>query len=86
MGFASRLGQETDMALPIGVEATNDPRALVILAKSIYRELRTAGYTTNEVMTLAGELLGLVTTEMQDRRFESVSPPPPSGVSLVRDL
>jgi len=73
------------MALPIGVDAPNDPRALVILAKSIYRELRTAGYDTNEVMTLAGELLGLVTAEMQDRRVESMSPPPPSGVSLVRE-
>jgi hypothetical protein len=58
---------------------------LVVLAKSIYRELRTAGYATSEVMTLASELLGLVTTEMQDRRFESVSPPPASGVSLVRE-
>ena len=74
------------MALPIGADATNDPRALVILAKSIYRELRAAGYTTNEVMTLSGELLGLVTAEMQDRRFESMSPPPPSGVALVREL
>jgi hypothetical protein len=75
------------MALPIGVDSSStDPRALVVLAKSIYRELRTAGYETSEVMTLASELLGLVTTEMQDRRFESLSPPPPpSGVSLVRD-
>jgi hypothetical protein len=74
------------MALPIGVDtSSSDPRALVVLAKSVYRELRTAGYTTNEVMALAGELLELVTSEMQDRRFESLSPPPTSGVSLVRD-
>jgi hypothetical protein len=73
------------MALPIGVDSvSSDPRALVVLAKNIYCELRTAGYATNEVMTLASELLGLVTTEMQDRRFESLNPPP-SGVSLVRD-
>jgi hypothetical protein len=74
------------MALPIGVDTSSkDPRALVVLAKSIYRELRTAGYSTSEVMSLAGELLGLVTGEMQDRRFESVAPAPQSGVSLVRE-
>jgi hypothetical protein len=74
------------MALPIGVDpSSSDPRALVVLAKNIYRVLRTAGYATNEVMTLASELLGLVTTEMQDRRFESLSPPPASGVTLVRE-
>jgi hypothetical protein len=74
------------MALPIGVDSSSsDPRALVVLAKSIYRELRTAGYATNEVMTLAGELLDLVTTEMQDRRFESLSPPPSSAVSFVHE-
>jgi hypothetical protein len=74
------------MALPIGVDSNStDPRALVALAKNIYSELRTAGYATSEVMTLASELLGLVTSEMQDRRFESMSPPPASSVTLVRE-
>jgi hypothetical protein len=73
------------MALPIGVDSSSsDPRALVVLAKSIYCELRTAGYATNDVMTLASELLGLVTTEMQDRRFDSAAPPA-SNVSLVHE-
>ena len=59
------------MALPLDIASSaRDPRALIILAKTIYRELRTQGYTTNEVMTLAGELLDLVTSEVKDRRIE----------------
>jgi hypothetical protein len=48
--------------------ASHDPRALRILAKSMYRELRTGGLREEDVMTIAGELLSLVTGEVQDRR------------------
>jgi hypothetical protein len=57
------------MALPFDASPTaHDPRALTILAKTIYRELRAEGYAASEVMTLAGELLGLVASEVKDRR------------------
>ncbi|MFO0676716.1 MAG: hypothetical protein U0169_09285 [Polyangiaceae bacterium] len=57
------------MALPFDVPAeTRDPRALSILAKSIYRELRASGYAERDVIALAGELLGMVTTEVKGRR------------------
>ena len=57
------------MALPTDIAATaHDPRAIAILAKTIYRELRTQGYAANEVMTLAGELLEQVASEVKDRR------------------
>jgi len=57
------------MSLPIDISATtHDPRSIAILAKTIYRELRTQGYAANEVMTLAGELLEQVTSEVKDRR------------------
>ncbi len=57
------------MALPFDVKSTaHDPRALTILAKTIYRELRAEGYAANEVMTLASELLELVASEVKDRR------------------
>ncbi|HVH43417.1 MAG TPA: hypothetical protein VM925_13780 [Labilithrix sp.] len=60
------------MALPFDpTPGTRDPRALAILAKSIYRELRASGYGEKDVMALAGELLGMVTSEVQSRR----SPP-----------
>jgi hypothetical protein len=57
------------MALPTHIAATaHDPRSIAILAKTIYRELRTQGYAANEVMTLAGELLEQVASEVKDRR------------------
>jgi hypothetical protein len=57
------------MALPTQIaETSHDPRSIEILAKTIYRELRTQGYAANEVMTLAGELLEQVVSEVKDRR------------------
>ena len=57
------------MALPFDPSpGTRDPRALTIFAKTIYRELRSSGYSEKDVVALAGELLGTVTTEMKGRR------------------
>ncbi|MDF2695932.1 MAG: hypothetical protein K0S65_4315 [Labilithrix sp.] len=57
------------MALPFDpTPDTRDPRALAILAKTIYRELRASGYAEKDVMALAGELLGMVVSEVQGRR------------------
>ncbi len=49
-------------------QASHDPRALRILAKTIYRELRQGGLLEEDVMSLAGELLSLVAGEVKDRR------------------
>ncbi len=48
--------------------ASHDPRALRILAKTIYRELRQAGLLEEDVMSVAGDLLSLVAGEVKDRR------------------
>jgi hypothetical protein len=57
------------MALPFDTQPGNrDPKALAILAKTIYRELRASGYGERDVMSLAGELLGMVATEVKGRR------------------
>jgi hypothetical protein len=42
-----------------------DPRALKILAKSIYKELRTQGYDAKQVVGLATELISQVTSELE---------------------
>ena len=57
------------MALPFDTTTgPADPRAVAILAKTIYRELRSSGYSEKDVLALAGELLGMVTTDLQGRR------------------
>jgi hypothetical protein len=61
----------TRMALPFDTQpgsAPADPKALAILAKTIYRELRASGYAERDVMALAGELLGMVASEVKGRR------------------
>jgi hypothetical protein len=40
-------------------------RALRVVAKSVYRELKRAGYTRNEMVSFASELLDLVTLELK---------------------
>jgi hypothetical protein len=57
------------MALPFDDTAgARDPRALAILARTIYRELRSSGYEERDVMALASELLGIVASEVKGRR------------------
>jgi hypothetical protein len=45
-----------------------DPRAVRILAKNIYREFRANGFSEQDVMALAGELLALVASEVKNQR------------------
>ncbi len=40
-------------------------KAIKILAKSIYRQLRTSGYDTREIVALSSELIGLITTDIK---------------------
>lgn len=54
------------MAQTLEIFATpKDPRAVEILAKNIYREFRSGGFTDRDVLALAGELLTLVTREVR---------------------
>ncbi len=56
------------MALPFDdTQGARDPRALAILAKTIYRELRSSGYTTRDVVSLAGELVGMVASDVRSK-------------------
>jgi hypothetical protein len=60
------------MALPFGDSSVaRDSRALAILAKTIYRELRSSGFEARDVVALAGELLGQVSNE-----FRAAARPP----------
>jgi hypothetical protein len=65
------------MALPFETPSTKrDARAVKILAKTIYRELRTSGLDEKEVLALAGELLGLVSSEVRSRQALGPARPP----------
>jgi hypothetical protein len=56
----------TLMALPFGeTPGARDSRALAILAKTIYRELRGNGFHAKDVIALAGELLALVASDVR---------------------
>jgi len=50
------------------VPRANDPKAVAILAKNIYREFRAGGFNERDVMALAGELLELVASDVRNER------------------
>ena len=58
------------MTQPFDMSEKRDPRAVRILAKNIYREFRANGFSEQDVLSLAGELLALVTREVQEQRAE----------------
>jgi hypothetical protein len=63
------MSGDTTMAIPFETEKNpHDPRAVRILAKSIYRELRATGFSEGDVMALTGELLALLTSEVKGHR------------------
>lgn len=56
------------------VAVVRDPRALKIVAKSVYRELVDGGFGDQDVMALAGELLALVASGVRARRDDGEGP------------
>lgn len=71
------LRLKRNMALPLEANVSpQDPRAVRILAKSIYRELRASGLVERDVMSLASELLSLVTSDMRGQ-YASEAPERP---------
>ena len=46
--------------------AAGHQRALKILAKSVYRELKSSGYSRTEIVGFTNELLDLVTSELRE--------------------
>lgn len=43
-----------------------EPRALRILAKSVFRELKTSGYDRSDIVAFATEMLSLVSTDIRE--------------------
>jgi hypothetical protein len=61
------------MAQPKTEGTTSSERSAKILAKSFYRQLRENGYTHNQVVSMASELISLVTQEMRERPIDTRS-------------
>ncbi len=51
-----------------GTSTAADPRGTRILARTIYRELRAAGLTEREVLTVATELLSQTASDLKSGR------------------
>ncbi len=50
---------------------TTDARAARILARSLFRDMRSNGYATQQILTLATELIDLVTRDMRGEGEEA---------------
>lgn len=48
----------------------SQPRALRILAKSTFRELKSSGYSRSEILAFATEMLSLVSTDLREQTVE----------------
>ena len=51
---------------PVSSSVPNRERALRILSKSIYKDLRQNGYEPRQIVALASEIIGLVTSDIKD--------------------
>lgn len=51
---------------PSEVVQASQPRALRILAKSTFRELKSSGYTRTDILAFATEVLSLVSTDLRE--------------------
>ncbi len=47
------------------IEGGSDPRALKIMAKSVYRELKANGHSRSDIVSFTSALLELVTSEIR---------------------
>jgi hypothetical protein len=57
---------EPKPSAPAPSSLPNREKALRILSKSIYKELRQNGYEPKQIVALATELIGLVTSDIKE--------------------
>lgn len=53
--------------------AETQPRALRILAKSTFRELKSSGYSRSDILAFATEVLSLVSTDLREQPEDEVA-------------
>jgi hypothetical protein len=55
------------------VPGTLDNRGTKILAKSLFKELRGSGYSTNQILNLSTELIELITQDLKDSQAQAAA-------------
>jgi hypothetical protein len=55
------------------VPGTLDNKGTKILAKSLFKELRGNGYSTNQILNLSTELIDLVTQDLKDEHAQAAA-------------
>ena len=55
-----------------GATTETQPRALRILAKSVFRELKSSGYSRGDILAFATEMLSLVSTDIRETPDEGI--------------
>jgi len=61
-----------------------DSRASRILARSLFRDMRQNGYNCQQILALATELIGLVTTDAKGECDPELMPAPPRASKNLR--
>ncbi len=56
----------SEFTTPVPPQPADEKRALRILAKSVYRELRATGYGRSDIVGFTNELLDLVSTDIRE--------------------
>jgi hypothetical protein len=57
-----------------GLPVSTDATATKILARTFFNQLRSSGYTPTQVIAVATELIGLVTTDIREADKAPASP------------
>jgi hypothetical protein len=57
---------ESTVSSPRVESAQKGPRALRILAKSVFRELKSSGYSRSDIVAFATEILSLVSSDLRE--------------------
>ncbi len=61
-----------------------DSKGTKILAKSLFKELRGSGYSTNQILSLSTELIDLVTQDLKEGHAQAAAaaqPPSANGTA-----
>jgi hypothetical protein len=65
---------------------STDRKGAKILARTFFQQLRSSGYTPNQIIGIATELIDLVTCELRDGDKATEEVVPPSEPTAAKDF